>query len=200
MLRNRKRISIVPGGYHVSTENVVISTLLGSCISVCLYDPVNNIIGMNHFMLSNHRYAKNMPVCITEAGRYGIHSMELLINGMMKLGAKRDNLRAKAFGGGSMWEYKGDNFFCVGNVNIRFIKEFLKNDEIPLVTSDLGGDYGRVIHFSFGDFAVYVKKIQKTYNSGLIKNEKVVFDLLFPHPWSENRVRNTSKNPKSNEN
>ena len=170
--KNRKRISIAPGEFHVSTENIVISTLLGSCVSACLYDPVMKVMGMNHFLLSNHRYSKSMPVCATEAGRYGIHSMELLINALMKRGAKRKNLKAKAFGGGSMWKQKTDNFFCVGDINSRFTREFLSNENIPLVTEDLGGDTGRVIHFSFGDFAVYVKKIQQVKSSELIQRER----------------------------
>ena len=110
---------------------------------------------------------------MTEAGRYGIQSMELLINEMLQLGAKRKNLKAKAFGGASMWDKgRGDNFFCVGNVNSRFIQEFLGNEGIPLVTADLEGDRGRVIYFSFGDFAVHVRKIQKTIGSNVVKRER----------------------------
>jgi chemotaxis protein CheD len=169
-----KRIRIKPGEYHVATRNVIITTLLGSCVSACLYDPVRKIIGMNHFLLSNKRYAKNMPVCVTEAGRYGIHAMELLINEMLKAGARRDKLQAKAFGGGSLLEpsANSDNFYCVGEVNMRFIREFLANEDIPLVTADLGGDTGRVIHFCFDDFSVYVRKIQKTINRRLINEER----------------------------
>jgi len=157
----------------VTTQNEVIHTLLGSCVSACLYDPIHRIMGMNHFLLSNSRYTQKLPSCITEAGRYGIHSMELLINEMLKRGAKRENLKAKAFGGASMWDKgRGDNFFCVGDVNSRFIQEFLQNEGIPLLTSDLEGDRGRVIYFSFGDFAVYVRKIQKTIGSEVAKRER----------------------------
>jgi len=170
----KKRVNIKPGEYHVSTRSIIISTLLGSCVSACLYDPVKKIIGMNHFLLSNRRYARHISICITEAGKYGIHAMELLINDMMKLGAKRENLQAKAFGGGTVLQSAGitDNFFCVGEVNTRFILEFLKNEGIPLISSDLGGYTGRVINFHFDDFSVYVRKIQKTINPKLVKKEK----------------------------
>ncbi len=130
---------------------------------------------MNHFLLSNRRYAKNMPLSITEAGRYGIQAMELLINAMLKMGAQRENLRAKAFGGGSVIPSQGkrDNFICVGEVNVRFIREFLKNDGIPLVMADLGGDRGRVIHFVSGnDYPVYVRKIKKILSQKLVNREK----------------------------
>jgi chemotaxis protein CheD len=167
-------ITIHPGEYYVSDKDVVISTLLGSCIAACLYDPINRISGMNHFLLSNKRYARNMPVCITEAGRYGIHAMEMLINGMLKLGAKRENLRAKAFGGGSLLPStnRTDNFLCVGEVNCRFIVEFLKNDGIPLIASDLGGDRGRVIRFSSDDYSVRRRKIAKSKIPDIQQNEK----------------------------
>jgi len=169
-----KRITIEPGEYYVSSEDVVMTTLLGSCVSSCLYDPYTRITGMNHFLLSSRRYAKDMPLCITDAGRYGIHSMELLINEMWKCGARRENLKAKVFGGGAILktnEAFRSNFFSVGEVNVRFIREFLKNENIPLVASDLGGTVGRVISFYSRDYSVYVRKMAAT-GAGLLKREK----------------------------
>jgi chemotaxis protein CheD len=170
----RKRIIIEPGEYYVANDNIIISTLLGSCVAACLYDPVNRVIGMNHFLLSNRRYAKDIPVCVTEAGRYGIHAMELLINEMMKKGAKRENLKAKAFGGGNVLRYEStrDNFFCVGDVNCKFVKEFLELENIPLVASALGGENGRVIHFSCSDYSVLVRKIKSTITSKVAQKER----------------------------
>jgi chemotaxis protein CheD len=170
----RLRVNILPGEYYATNTPVMIRTLLGSCVAACLYDPVNRIIGMNHFLLSNRRYAKALPVCLSEAGRYGIQAMELLINDMLKLGAKRQNLKAKAFGGGSIYlnSDKKDNFFCVGNVNTRFIREFLKNDGIPLVNEDLGGEAARIIHFMFEDYSVHVKKIAKTQTNSVVQHER----------------------------
>lgn len=160
----RTHVTILPGEYYVADHPVTIRTLLGSCVAACLYDPVNNIIGMNHFLLSSRQYARELPTCLSEAGRYGIHAMELLINEMLKKGAKRNQLRAKAFGGGSIFltPEKQDNFFCVGEVNTRFIREFLKNDGIPLVAENLGGEQARIIHFLFEDFSVHVRKIRTT--------------------------------------
>jgi chemotaxis protein CheD len=171
---SRLHVNLLPGEFYAANEPVMIRTLLGSCVSACLYDPVKGVIGMNHFMLSSRRYARNIPTVLSEAGRYGIHAMELLINEMLKLGAKRTNLRAKAFGGGSIYlntEVK-DNFFCVGDINNRFIREFLKNDGIPLVAQDLGGENARIIHFLYDDFSVHVKKISKTTDPNLVQNER----------------------------
>ncbi|HEX9022126.1 MAG TPA: chemotaxis protein CheD, partial [Nitrospirota bacterium] len=170
----RLHVSLMPGEYYVTNRSAAIRTLLGSCVAACLYDPINRIIGMNHFLLSNRRYAREIPVCQSEAGRYGINAMEFLINDMLKLGAKRENLRAKAFGGASIHLNPAvkDNFFCVGEVNTRFIREFLKNDGIPLVAEDLGGESARIIHFLFDDYSVRVKKVGTTAASGLLMAER----------------------------
>ena len=159
---HHRRVILDPGEYYASNTPVTISTLLGSCVSACLFDPVNKVMGMNHFMLSHQRYAKDIPMTQTEAGRYGIHSMELLINEMLKLGAEKRLLKAKAFGGSTINNRSVDtsNFLCIGSVNSKFIREFLAYEEIPLLAENLGGKIGRVIHFSYGDFIVYMRKIK----------------------------------------
>jgi chemotaxis protein CheD len=156
-----ERVTIDPGEYYSTNKPGVISTLLGSCVAACLYDPRKQLIGMNHFMLSNTRYSRDMPIHISEAGRYGIHAMELLINDMMAKGTNRRMLRAKVFGGATI-SYKDtefSNFMCVGHVNSKFIREFLASEGIPVDAEDLEGSFGRVIHFSNGDFAVHRRKI-----------------------------------------
>lgn len=155
------RVAIDPGEYYSTRSPGVISTLLGSCVAACLFDPKLRLIGMNHFMLSNPRYALDLPIHVTEAGRYGIHAMELLINDMMAKGTTRSRLRAKIFGGATIMnrESESSNFVCVGQVNCKFIREYLQSENIPVDAEDLGGDFGRVIHFSNGDFAVHRRKI-----------------------------------------
>lgn len=173
MIYHGKRIVLHPGEYAVSSEKSTLRTLLGSCVAACLWDQSAGIVGMNHFLLANRRYAQHLPLCQTEAGRYGVHAMELLINAMLKLGAQRRNLRAKVFGGASVLSLDSkDDFFCVGEVNSRFIIEFLKTDGIPLLASDLGGNLARVIHFVSDDFAVYVRKIRKSTQNRLLQKER----------------------------
>lgn len=156
-----ERVTIDPGEYYSTRNPGVISTLLGSCVAACLYDPKLKMIGMNHFMLSNPRYSRDLPIHISEAGRYGIHAMELLINDMMAKGTARNRLRAKIFGGATIMnrDTESSNFVCVGQVNCKFIREYLQSENIPIDAEDLGGDFGRVIHFSNGDFAVHRRKI-----------------------------------------
>ncbi|WP_305047296.1 chemotaxis protein CheD [Geobacter sp. OR-1] len=149
---------------------------------------------MNHFMLSNRRYSSDLPIHISEAGRYGIHAMELLINDMLKRGAQRKYLKAKAFGGASFIKKTpgSDNFTCVGEANCRFIREFLSNDGIPLLSYDLGGDKGRVVHFSNGDFAVHVRKLDRQKSESLATRDHECWlrtiemqeqTLLIPELW-----------------
>jgi chemotaxis protein CheD len=166
-IKNHLRVILDPGDYYTSNVPVTISTLLGSCVAACLFDPFNKVMGMNHFMLSHKRYSRDMPMTESEAGRYGINSMELLINAMLKIGAEKRFVKAKVFGGSSMINGDSDtsNFNCVGEVNSRFIREFLTFEKIPLLAENLGGKEGRVIHFSYGDFAVYMRWLKSADRS-----------------------------------
>jgi len=172
--KETRRITINPGEYYVSNTQEVISTLLGSCVAVCLYDPVNKIIGMNHFLLAYKQHNYSTPVIESEEGRYGLNAMELLINEMMAKGARRLNLKAKCFGGGDVLRLRDESGGrkSVGGVNIDFIREFLKNENIPMVSSALGGDFGRNIHFVGSDFSVYMKMIGDAQKVKLGRDER----------------------------
>jgi len=170
-----KRVTLQPGEYHVTgRRDMMLSTLLGSCVSACLYDPVMHVMGMNHFLLANHRYSRDMPVLASEAGRYGVNAMELLINNMLKQGAQRRNLKAKVFGGGNVLPgiSREDSFFAIGDVNSRFVEEFLRTEKIPILAKSLGGMNGRMIHFIASDYSVFVRDIPRTETIELEREEK----------------------------
>jgi len=168
-----KQLFLNPGEHHASNEKVTIRTILGSCVAACLWDEPNKVIGMNHFLLADKHGADNKPFTQTEAGKYGVYAMELLINAMIKLGARRENLRAKVFGGSSILNpERADSFIAVGEANSRFVLEFLRTDGIRLVNSDLGGTSGRVIYFCSEDFSVYVRKVGKAGQDKIILEEK----------------------------
>jgi len=170
----KPRIIIDPGEYYVTGDDEIISTLLGSCVSACLWDPVNRIVGMNHFLLASRNAYNKVPLIQSAEGRYGVHAMELLINAMLKAGANKQLLKAKAFGGGNVLKDTegGGEYFAIGRMNSQFITEFLRNESIPLVSSSLGADYGRVIHFTADDFSVYMKRIETTRQRQLVQQEK----------------------------
>lgn len=164
----------MPGEYCVSKDDIVIGTILGSCVSACLYDSVNRIVGMNHFLLSGKQNNDTDKIWLSEAGRYGIHSMEIIINGMLRLGADKKNMRAKAFGGASILPTRDrkNGFASVGETNSRFVIEFLKNEGIRLVSSDLGGYEGRAIRFHSSDYAVFQRKIKRIIMPDLAVREE----------------------------
>lgn len=171
--KHTKRIIIDPGEFYVSTQQEVISTLLGSCVAACLYDPVNKIIGMNHFLLAQQHAGHGESVTESDEGRYGMYAMELLINEMTTKGANKMNIKAKCFGGGNVLQLKqpGQNKKTVGDLNIEFIKAYLIQEKIPLIGSQLGGNLGRNVHFVGDDFTVYVKAIGEDRKRKLAKEE-----------------------------
>jgi chemotaxis protein CheD len=133
-----QRINIVQGEYHVSgLENLAITTLLGSCVAACINDPLARVGGMNHFLLPGEDSSSPM------AARHGVHLMELLINGLLKLGAARGRLEAKLFGGARTMNVSGD----FGSANARFAQEFLRREGIAISGGSLGGEAGRRIQF-----------------------------------------------------
>lgn len=167
-----KRVILLPGEFFVSSKPIVISTLLGSCVAACLYDPHQKVIGMNHFLISGDGPLPATPICFSDAGRYGIHAMELLINEMMNQGAQRDNLRAKVFGGSALSGTHVDSVYRVGESNSRFVTEFLTLENIPIEATDLGGTHGRVVHFCHGDYSAYVRKIRSDCNDNLARRDR----------------------------
>ncbi|EOC99260.1 hypothetical protein [Caldisalinibacter kiritimatiensis] len=166
---------IFAGEYFVTDKRyVVLKTLLGSCVSVCLKDEVTGIAGMNHFMLPASKRIEN--IIINEDAKYGINAMELLINTMIKKGAKRPYLKAKVFGGGKVLEQELSN---VANSNIEFVKVYLNMEQIPVITSDLGDNYGRKIFFFPDTFTVYLKKIKiSKMSTSTIAKEKEMYTRI----------------------
>lgn len=134
----RHRITLYIGEVAASQSPVVMDTLLGSCVAVCMYDPVLCAGGMNHILLPTCRAGDKSPRC-------GVHAMELLINEVMKLGGDRRRFVAKAFGGGNVLQ--GNNMPPIGERNSTFVREFLATERIPLVAERLGGNHAVHLYF-----------------------------------------------------
>jgi chemotaxis protein CheD len=136
-----RKVHVIQGEYAVSRDqHVVMTTLLGSCIAVCLHDPLAGVGGMNHFLLAETTDGVRFE---DEAMRYGAYAMEVLINDLMKLGASRDRLEAKIFGGAKMFEALND----VGVANAGFAKRFLQDEGIPVTGVSVGGRRARRVEF-----------------------------------------------------
>ena len=138
VFQNTSTVTVLQGDYKVTTDpKVVFSTVLGSCIAACIYDEQVGVGGMNHFLLASSSGAGGV------SARYGVHAMELLINGIMKKGALRSNLKAKVFGGAKM----SANLSDIGANNADFVQRFLRDEGIPVISSSVGGTSARRVRF-----------------------------------------------------
>ena len=134
---DRWTAKILPGEYFVTRSDEAITTVLGSCIAACIRDPAVGIGGMNHFMLPEDKSAGKSswlegPGALST--RYGSYAMESLINELMKLGAHRERMEVKLFGGGRILSSMTD----VGRKNIDFARQFLKTEGIAIAAQDVG--------------------------------------------------------------
>lgn len=134
-----QRVHVGQGEHYVTDDpDVMLTTILGSCVAMCLRDPETGIGGMNHFLLPEGAGGG------ADAGRrYGAYAMEVLINDCLKAGARRDHLETKLFGGGRMFDALKD----VGLANAHFAERFLRDEGIALVGGSLRGRGGRRIQY-----------------------------------------------------
>ena len=146
------RHSLVAGETFASAQEVDVSTVLGSCIATCLYDPIARVGGMNHYMLPAKESADR------ESARYGVHAMELLINKIMNLGGDRRRFVAKVFGGANVLSL-GPNSPSIGRLNIDFVRSFLRVESIPIKAEKVGGEKAMLVHFHCHSGRAFVKLI-----------------------------------------
>ena len=158
---------ILPGEYYCTFKDMLIVTVLGSCVSACIRDRVSGIGGMNHFMLPDGGDGSN-PL-ISASARYGTYAMEVLINELLKSGARRENLEAKVFGGGNV--LRGLTALNVGERNAAFVMQFLKTERIPVLAEDLNDIHPRKVYFFPKTGKVMVKKLMQTQNDTVAKRE-----------------------------
>lgn len=136
-----RRVTVMQGETRVSDEaDVVLTTVLGSCIAACLYDPGVKVGGINHFLLAEPGSADTDTHSMQ---RYGVYAMEVLINAMLAMGASRSQLRARLYGGASL----RDGFRDIGATNAVFARRFLRDERIALVGEDVGGFDARRVEF-----------------------------------------------------
>lgn len=155
---------LYPASLFADKEPHLVTTILGSCVAVCLFDSTLNQGGINHYML---------PLWNGQglaSPRYGNIAIERLIEKMISLGSKKENLKAKVFGGGEVIETNLDNFH-IGQRNIAIAMELLAEHGIAIVAKSVGGNQGRRIEFNTATGEVRHKFIQKSYTSDEVKNK-----------------------------
>ncbi|GAB3668712.1 chemoreceptor glutamine deamidase CheD [Ramlibacter alkalitolerans] len=124
----RAAVKVLPGEFFVHDKDLVITTTLGSCVAACLHDPATGLAGMNHFMLPEGSDA-------TGGARFGLYAMELLVNELLRRGARRTGLQARLFGGGQV--VQGLAATQIGEKNVAFARNFLAQEGIPLRGGDV---------------------------------------------------------------
>ncbi len=165
---NTEAAKILPGEYYVTRRDMLLVTTLGSCVAACIRDKTSGMGGMNHFMLpENPQEQGGWGAAST---RYGTYAMEMLINQLIKLGARRENLEAKLFGGGAVLKQMGTA--GVGERNARFGLEYLKTEGIPVVSQDLLDIYPRKVYYFPATGRVLVKKLRNMHNDTIAVRER----------------------------
>ncbi len=167
-------IKLLPADYIVTSQPVAIVTLLGSCVAACVYDPALQLGGMNHFMLPD---GDTRDV----SARYGMHAMELLINELLKRGARRSRLQAKTFGGGNVLRGFQDP---IGTRNAEFVLEYLQAERIPLIAQDLGDIFPRKVCFFAQSGRTLVKRLPATREREVADVERAYQSRLSRAPAS----------------
>ncbi len=165
---NSEAVKLLPGEYYVTDKNILLVTVLGSCVSACIRDCYSGIGGMNHFMLPDGSGDIANP--LNASARYGTYAMEILINQLLKLGARRCNLEAKVFGGGNVLD--GLTVANVGQRNADFVLKFLQTEKIRIVAQDLVDIYPRKVYFFPKNNKVMVKKLRNVHNTTISQREK----------------------------
>ena len=159
---------ISPGEYFSTPHDMVLVTVLGSCVAACIHDKVNRIGGINHFMLPDDNDNHHNP--LGAPARYGGYAMEILINDLLKLGARRENLEAKVFGGGRV--LSGFTTETVGERNAAFVLDYLCTEKIYVAAQDLLDIYPRKVYYFPHTGKVLVKKLLALHNDTIFKREK----------------------------
>lgn len=157
-------VKVLPGEFFVTDKDMVLVTVLGSCVSACIRDRQSAIGGMNHFMLPD---AGSAPA--SGSARYGINAMEMMLNELYKRGARKQRLEAKVFGGGNVLASIVAN--QVGTRNADFVKGFLATEGIPVVGSDLLEEHPRKVYYFPASGKARVKALHVLANDTLLERE-----------------------------
>lgn len=162
---------VLPGEYYVTVSREMITTVLGSCVSACICDPLIGIGGMNHFMLPRNNGNYNgcwNDTMVNAAARYGNYAMEHMINEIIKHGGRREYLEIKIFGGGKVLTSMTD----VGRSNIEFVMDYLQTEGFSIAAKDVGGIFPRKVNYYPQSGKVWIKKLKSTHNNAIVYQEQ----------------------------
>lgn len=163
-------VKLLPGEYYVTSRDMVLTTVLGSCVSACVRDTRAGIGGMNHFMLPNDADPASRDSAA--AMRYGAYAMEVLLNELIKAGAHRRRLEAKVFGGGAV--LANMTMLNIGERNADFVLRYLQTEQVRIAAQDLKGELPRRINYFPLSGRVTVRKLVKHNDVLLVQKDELV--------------------------
>ena len=161
-------VKLLPGEYFVTSQDMVLTTVLGSCVSACVRDSTAGVGGMNHFMLPEDADPSSRSA--TAAMRYGAYAMEMLLNELFKAGAKRERLEAKVFGGGAV--LANMTTLNIGDRNADFVLRYLHMEQVRISAQDLRGKYPRRINYFPVTGRVTMRKLKQPGDAVLVEHEE----------------------------
>ncbi|MGG7054416.1 chemoreceptor glutamine deamidase CheD [Nitrosomonas sp. ANs5] len=170
---NLDAVKLLPGEYYVTTREIVLTTVLGSCVSACVYDSQSGIGGMNHFMLPAGKDDQGVQLA---SARFGDYAMDALIGEILRSGARKANLVAKVFGGGNVQRAMLSS--RIGTQNADFVKTYLAEHGIRILAEDLVGFNPRKIYFFPHSGRVLMKKLYVLHNDSIVQREQRYGRLL----------------------
>lgn len=157
-------VKIFAGDWYVSVNSgEMLATILGSCVSACIRDPVTGIGGMNHFLLPG----EIIDSSVSDSARYGVFAMESLINGILKAGGQKHRFEVKVFGGGNVI----NNSARIGSKNAKFIRDFLQKEGFRITSEDLEGDHPRRLHYYPDTGKVMLRHLRRKEDMAVIEEE-----------------------------
>ncbi len=156
-------VKIFSGEWYVSTKGKeMLATILGSCVSACIRDPLIGVGGMNHFLLPGDDGE------MSESARYGVFAMESLINDILKAGGRKDRFEVKVFGGGNVI----NNSARIGSKNAKFIRDFLRREGFRVTSEDLEGEHPRRLHYFPDTGKVMMRLLKRKEDMIVVEEEK----------------------------
>lgn len=177
---NAQALKVLPGEYLVVQRDVMLVTVLGSCVSACIRDPLAGVGGMNHFMLPDAGGDGGTSSWGNESARYGSYAMEMLINDLLKQGASRSRLETKVFGGGAV--LAGFTANNVGERNGRFVLDYLRNEGLNVDGQDLFDIFPRRVHYFPKTGRVMVKRLPSANDTEVLASERLYRSRLQESP------------------
>ncbi|MFP6557552.1 chemoreceptor glutamine deamidase CheD [Paraburkholderia sp. B3] len=167
---DRPGVKLLPNEFFTTNEDMVLVTVLGSCVAACIQDRTAGIGGMNHFMLPDD--GADVAQAASDAMRYGAYAMEVLINELIKAGGRRERFEAKVFGGAAV--LAGMTTMNIGDRNSAFVRRYLALENIRIVAEDLQGSHPRKVAFLPRTGQVMVKKLRLSQEASVTEREQAL--------------------------